>query len=195
MNSHFFVGLFFPLILLTTTPCYAEILDGFPPYATLQAIRKAYPKAKYKETERPGAGRSVWEISGPTGLRGTVIVYFMDFRESAEKNYKLAVSQKVMNKAKVAFLKAQKGDAALVLATTFYPVRWVPDFPLTKDRLISRYGTIYDSSVDNRFLTVLNWKSVGVEAVLDEDEDSVVYLDYSPTEIEVNNYSSKKNKD
>jgi hypothetical protein len=159
----------------------AEIYMGIRPFDTLGDVKNLFPNATFRDLKPAWATpeNRLVGIKG-AGISGEIIVLFYDPRpgdkEFLSKNPDSILTETITKDAQ------RPDDQALQVEW----VRWAPDglgVPVT--RLVSKYGAAFEKGYsDSDFSPFRRWKPQGVTAYLDDDEKSVVRVDFTFTPAE-----------
>lgn len=180
------------LFLLTVfvPQLHAEIYGGIMPLDTLGDIKNRYPNAKVEKMEPAWAQDTdaLYMFAG-VGIVGVIVVKFNDIRPTlekiAEENPKSSDSEFYQR------LTQQSDEEALAVSW----VRWVPDYKIPLQRIISKYGKPEKKGFsDDGYQPYRSWPKRGIEAYLTDDEKYVHRIDYIFTQGEYRRAYLKKYK-
>ncbi|WP_306475696.1 hypothetical protein [Methyloversatilis sp.] len=161
------------------TSALADTHLGIRPLDSLGEVRARFPDSQLVRMAPDWADESqvLFSFTGGT-LQGQLLVLFIDGRP----DYRREIADGFADDLDaLKLLAAESDDQALRVKW----VRWVPTTPLRVQDVVAKYGR-WDAGglSDDGFRLYRSWDARGITALLSEDEQSVLMMDFVFTEDE-----------
>lgn len=157
----------------------AEIYRNIQPSSTLEELKKQFPGATFQEVKAAWTSKSefLYEVKGP-GLPGTMVVKMNDYSFYFQEYIKDKKPEDIDDwQRKMAITNDSSKSTEWV--------RFIPDYPIPVERLISKYGLAEKTGYrEDDFQPYKSWPSKGVHVTLSDDSKKVLQIDYTFTQKE-----------